>query len=734
MISADLQVYTQEIFNFLKTVTVKFSPMADLENNKVIRKGYTVNLDEPSTWKYNLNAIGEYHESDTPMTVLSFDTKETIVFNKENLALHPRTKAAYLPGTTYFETLCDTYSDQEQLIKSILFPYPDMADWLSLSDFSLAQYGTGYLETWEEPELIRRLIKFLEVIRYRWYFSFLSVEPYFTLTFYGQLYTQMGAHLLVSRDSLIRTPYVHSWHIQQYLQSNGLDDYSDVLTRKKQMFLYQNWEYLKLNMGKQSNLELLITNLLSDINIGVYGRKVIQQKYTAKSSYQLTPQLGATNVSADNVRLTAIADESVADMQTKIYEAGLIPTLNGNDSSTVTRTLGDTTLNEWFTKYLELRPTTADSRYNDMLNRFILDTLTQTCVKGYYNAVATVDDPLTGHTETMTVADRLLLYAYCSAKSIGATLVNLPTEYISQYALRDTFITPDTTYPHLGYNRRIASYLDAQSFMTSTGYDTLITTAAGFSSNLTTLWSIFLNQIEVCEITDDTFLYNVRMYLMWCRYKHYEIIPLNLAPGQTTFSGWLNNNYPEWLIQFTDVFDTSNDPQTAYSNLADVVISSLVPTTDTLSYYGNYTVSNASYARLKALFVQLCSYNVNFVDYSGTNSEYVHQGKLTYDSLGDKLAETVYSSTYLKDEGVATVTYTDEIAMDASGILLDGDITLVDTDTMSYELIDNSLSPNGSDIFYKKFYASMSGTDISETGYTTTAIAMNVTSLAEDTE
>lgn len=734
MLSSDLTIYAQEILNFLKTVTIKYSLLNTPINSSVIQKGYSVNLDEPATWKYNLNAIGEYHESDTQMQVISLDTREVIVFNKQNLAVHPRTASAYAPGSDYFDTLCANYPDQTDLIKSILFPYPDMEDWLELSDITLAQYGSGYLETWEEPELISRLKKFLSVVAERWHFSFLEVEPYFVPTFYGQLYTQMAAFLLVSRDSLIRTPYVHSWHIWQYLTSNGLDDYSDVLTRKKSMFLYQNWDYLKQNMGKQSNLKILVENLLSDLNLGIFGRKVIQQSHTGQDVYQLTPQLGATIVSEDNIRDNAITDESIGDMQTRLYEANFIPALTDNITTTVTRTLGDTTLNEWFTKYLELRPTTADSRYRDILDRFILDNLVQSCVSGYYSATDTITDPLSGSKETMTVADRLLLFTYCSAKSVGVTPVTLPTEYISSYSLREKPLDPGTTYPWQGHMRLISSYIDAQSFMTSVGYNISMNSATSFSSNLSELWSTFVTQLGSCEITDDTFLYDLKMYLLWCRYKHYEVIPLSLAANVTTFTQWFDTYYPTLGVLFSDTYETSANPQSAYSDLADAVIASLVPSTSELEYYGNYTVSDSGYKRLRDLFVQLCSYNVNFIDYANTNSEYLILGKFTLAQLGEVISETVTSTNYLKDLGASTATYREPFVVNATKVFNDGNTTGsdIDTTTSNFELIDQSDNNLDNDTFNMRWYATHEQSPMIDSGMMTMSYGLSTTSFVTD--
>lgn len=47
-----------------RTMVVKFHSIAEAINQTLIDQGYTVDVNNPSTWKYYLNMFGEYHQAD----------------------------------------------------------------------------------------------------------------------------------------------------------------------------------------------------------------------------------------------------------------------------------------------------------------------------------------------------------------------------------------------------------------------------------------------------------------------------------------------------------------------------------------------------------------------------------------------------------------------------------------------------------------------------------------------
>ena len=124
--SANLQLYEQSVIQFLQSCTIVFSPLANQINNNLLAQGIEIDQTRPDTWKYYLNLSGQYFIGpnpaapvDTMMTILSLDTKQPMNYTIANLAISPKTTAAYVIGSSYYTALCQTYPTQTDLIKSI---------------------------------------------------------------------------------------------------------------------------------------------------------------------------------------------------------------------------------------------------------------------------------------------------------------------------------------------------------------------------------------------------------------------------------------------------------------------------------------------------------------------------------------------------------------------------------------------------------------------------------------
>lgn len=642
VISADFKPYVQEILNFLTSITLKSCWTAEQINVNLVSKGYDVNLDDPTTWKYYLNLIGEYHSSDTPMTVASLDTLEVIPFTKEELVHHPRTVVSYYPGTDYFTNLCAQYPDQEDLIKSILFPVDSIETAISAPDLALLAWGNSYLEEPEQPMLIAALSKFLDIYRERWYFSFLEVEPYFHPANLGMLYAEMAAFLMAKRHQFINTPYVHSWHIRNYLQSKGLDDYSDVLTRKKQLFLYQNWDYLKINAGKQSNLIILIENLLADLGISIYGRRILMETQTGAPNCQLTPDFIPDNLLGSESKLVEeISAESTTDLQERLYSQGLTSSEDATTIATLTRKIGDTTKNNLLTKFLEIKAVDVDYRYQGMLDQFILDTLIKAITTDRYTALVMITDPLTGSTYWVSAKEALALYDYCVRMASRNTPTDIPTSYSYLLALKDKPDTPPTTVFYNGYTYDVRNFLNVDAFLGYWTWPTIIRTTTEFSQLLTEQWLLFLVKFQNIEYAHSGLLRFVLQSVMSAMIEKNVTDVFTLIPNFTTYAEWLSGAGIGFQSRIFNAFDNAASPTDLYGEFADNIMGALFTADATLRQFGDFTLSDNGYSRLRKLFMQLCSYTVRFLETSQSGSDYLYVGSF----LQDTISETDSDST-----------------------------------------------------------------------------------------
>ena len=648
MIAADLLQPQKEIYNFLRTISISFKPFADLVNDTVIAAGYSVST-EKTTWKYYMNLVGEYHAYDTKMYVTSIETRQEILFSPAVLATNPRTAEAYSPGGEYYNKLCETYPNQVDLIKSILFPVPDLNAAINADDFTLLSYGKGYLEEWEQPFIIMEIERFLGIWVERYYADFLDDEPYFHLTSWGSLITHLALLIMTLRLDYINTPQVHSWHIWNKLQAYGVSNYSDILNREKSMLLYQNIEYLIANVGKQSNLVILADGLLSDIGIGLYGRRVVQECETLASTYQLNPQLVPVRVPTDYAVLAAsIATEDVATVQAQIFEKGLTSSDSAEKVADVERALSNTRLNNYMTKFLELRPIARMIPYANMLGGFVIETMIVSIAQGYWTNAMTVIEPLTGSPIYMTPGELLALYNYALVQSLGLENDLIPTEFSLSRAFLPELGTPGTSFPVGPDTVLVSSEINVTGFLENLSYSTNIDSPETFGTMVTALWLRYMDHYLIDAKTSSDNRRQVLAYLT--KFTNYnKKISTTLVPGYTSYSQWLGASGIDLLSTSLGKYASQTDQSSAWQNLASTIMGTLVPNNTTLSLFGNTTLSDAGYARLRDLFIQLCSYRVVFLDSTRDMPEDIVGPKLS-NGLGKVTMSSITDIVYTLDE------------------------------------------------------------------------------------
>lgn len=637
MISPDRRLPQQQIYNFLRSLTIKYEPLAMYINDTLLKQGYRVNEQDRSSWKYYQNMVGQYHAADVKMYVTSLDTKETILFSPETLKIHPRTKSAYRPGGAYYSRLCDLYPNQVDLIKSIIFPVASIEKAILSEDLSLLSYGSDYLEAYEESVLVMKLETFLNVIKERWHFTFLDDEPYFHLTFWSSLWTQVAGFLMASRLEHVKTPYVHGTDLWNALKAEGLDDYSDVLNREKSMFLYQNIEYIKANAGKQKNLDILSDRLLRDLGIGLYGRIVVQESETGADAYQLTPQLVPVRIPVNQDTLPApIEIKTVASVQSEILEKGLTDTDSAEMVVAVERKLGDTTLNEFATKFLEIRPVAQDKPFAGLINVFLMETLLVSIQQGYYNKPVEVREPLTHEPLFLLPKELLALYNYAVHKSMGLDIQTFPDTISLSHSFTPEIGLPNKTVPYEDGKLYLSHVVDSKHYLSDLHYDRFMETPKDFEIQTTRLWLRFMEHqlLDRGTIIDkERRAYEYLSSL--CHQRREESI--ELVTGFDTYTDWLGPKGIDIASSILVQFDLQSDPKEQWANLADTIITTLIPINDTFKLFGNFTLSDSGYNRLKELFVQLCSYRVVFLQADRETSEYMPGSKWSTGYGPDKI-------------------------------------------------------------------------------------------------
>lgn len=286
--SSFFNVYRAKCLQLAFTMIVKSTITAERVNQyMLITHGYSE--EDVRQYKYYANLAGDYHITDTMMDVVSLDTLETIQFTKENLQIHKATARAYAYGSFYYRDLVKKFPQQEDLIQGILNPI-DRQYAIDAPDGTILYYDTSLVEPQEE-NLIPRLQQHIYNVGTRWNVAgYELTDDYYPAVAQGVLYAAILAEILNLRVENCGTSMVHSFHIREYLASNGrLDKYMSFLTLKQQLFLYRNLRFIMDHIGTQSTFELLLQNIINDRNLPL-ARYVVKHRLE-KMPEELLPMI-----------------------------------------------------------------------------------------------------------------------------------------------------------------------------------------------------------------------------------------------------------------------------------------------------------------------------------------------------------------------------------------------------------------------------------------------------------
>lgn len=426
MSSSFYQLYIDGIMTLTKSLVIKSSKTAEMINDFLIAYGHNVSLSEPETWKYYLNLNGQYHETDKVMTIVSMDTLETIEFTKENLAIHLATRDNYVQGTQFTEELIRQYPDQELLINGIITSV-DINTAINAKDGTILAYNELLVEE-NELNLIPKLQEWITGFHTRWNLTDYSItDELYPAAFLGILYLNIPPVIINLRLENCHTQYVHSFHVREFLASNGrLDAYLDFLTTKQALWLYRNIRYLQRNAGKQTTFRLLVDNLLTERGFPLVAYDMRHNLENIVDDIYPETELSfkylnfGSNDSIRTVRtLNEILDKQIVLADGNFEEIDLaldyIPGRFKNSPH-----------NEVSTKVLEsiITDVTSSSVYS--LEDMLLNHWLYLSTHDRYVAFITTTNPSTGNVYTLSVKEAFTLFLYCFNRSNNVILEDIP--------------------------------------------------------------------------------------------------------------------------------------------------------------------------------------------------------------------------------------------------------------------------------------------------------------------
>lgn len=420
-----LKLYLQKTLTLVRGIRLKSEGTAIASNNYLSAMGYVVDPN-PETWKYYLNLNGQYHESDTMMTIVSNDTQEVIEFTKENLQIHLLTAKTYTVGSRYYQDLKTRYPTQESLIKGIIQP-TDIQYALSLGDHKILNYPTELVESNESyliPELQRYIDNFFFLRHNPDYMLF---EPSYYVVLLGELRMAMFMEVLRLRTQACLTERAHSFHVQQYLLSHSpVGKEFDYMTFPQRMWFYKNIRYINRNIGQHETFEKLTKRVLTDRGFSLVGYDFT--KTTVGMPDTITPTPSFIQVPINGIAPASGNDDKTVEqmIEFEYSQAPDNPVILDSSIPLVTE-IGETSnYGRVPTKVLESN--TIDRTDSDPFTMTEV-TLNHWIYLGYFNRYQTVialTNPTNGDVYNLSMRDAFLLFLYCYNKAIGVNLVHLP--------------------------------------------------------------------------------------------------------------------------------------------------------------------------------------------------------------------------------------------------------------------------------------------------------------------
>ena len=545
-------------------------------------------------------------------------------------------------------------------------------DWLAgLDNYTLLAYDATQLETTEFTTIIHAMQQYLQMIAYRWDVPQFDYENFYAMVHWTIIWTTLPNVILLQRTKNLRTTTVHSKYIWEYLTSNGLSDYRSILTREQQLFLYKNMDYLIKTRGKDNTLTILADKLLRTHSIELRSKTLICNTTKLLETGHVTAEIISSNVNDSTSPTQDAMDgyENIYQIVQREHDDGLEPIFNTTLVSDQQFRFDHTTSNVLPTKLLELNKIKLYAAENERFIKFIFESMLyhqSLRVTNYLTVVRAADTEIDLQ---LTPGEVIALLAYSFTRSYEQ-FIHLTEENIDTY-IGQTVITEDGTHINIEeYNKHLyldikvryeePTYIPAKANITqavkndlpdlSEAYIWLHGIQYGLCSFLDVpqkyrdmphrLSSIespvdYMDALDAqfTEIMNDSLLLrnsvSTSYHLVLNEYYRHvrvgEEIELNLGIPFVKYKDWFATN--PMLSEVINALDSSENPKASYAEFANLLLIEYVPI-DT-SGSTSFTIFSAEHFTLmKQLFIQLCSYNIAFLDTSRLTYSYIKMPNL----------------------------------------------------------------------------------------------------------
>lgn len=431
MSSIQVQLFNSSIKKLVRSLVIKDVSMAQRVNLPLVSYYSNLGID-PNTLpldqhKYYLNLAGRYHTTDVPMYVVSLDTMETIEFTSESLDEHRGTRREYRARGRYYEDLVATYPGQESLIQGILNPV-DIQVAIDAPNYTILQYDTSQVEP-QETNLIYLLQEYVYNYMSRWVVKdYAKVDSFYPAAQMAVLYIMLPNFISAIRLGNCKTYSAHSFHIWNYLESNGkLGEYKDYLHTSQALWLYMNITWVNANVGKQETFERLVDVVLSRRGIPLAKYETALDLSDMGTNLKPHPIMRRTPLNL----LDTVGDDTIVKSVDYVMSKHL-PLAKDNAESYTENLLGtyedlsSDLMSKHATNVYESEMVDIAERLPVTLSEVLIENWMYLSTEGLYGTLLNVQNPYTGDTMSMSVKDAFIVWFYTSSKLLGYEIVDIP--------------------------------------------------------------------------------------------------------------------------------------------------------------------------------------------------------------------------------------------------------------------------------------------------------------------
>lgn len=422
------ELYVSDVISLAKTLVIKSVATAEAMNNSLTELNVPVSSD-PTTWRYYKNIAGEYHSTDTTMTVISQDSLEEIPFTVTSLQDNRATRKAYAYGTSFYEALVNQYPRQELLIRGILNPL-DKATAIAAKDNTILYYDSSLVEP-TETNLIPGLQQWTDAFFLRWaHPAYQEVDDLYRASVLATYFAHLPAAIMNLRLQNCKTEFAHSYHIWTYLESNGhLGEYQDYFTTKQALWLYRNVKYLQMNAGRVKNQGILIDHVMTERGLPVGSYQMVHDITNFETGQSLYPEIALNKISR-NERDAQSGGKTSHTVLNMLSRESKLARDNAKeidlDEVIITEQMQPSLANNLPTKILE--SSMIDSSAGDVypFAQIALNEWLHKATTGYYRAKIQVTNPYTGALMSMSATEAFVTWLYLVNKTYGITMDTIP--------------------------------------------------------------------------------------------------------------------------------------------------------------------------------------------------------------------------------------------------------------------------------------------------------------------